>query len=182
MSNSDQKEFETKVLDINPSDVIRRLRQLKASETTEFLYRRYVFDLASKNIEWIRLRQNPGQTTLTYKHKVRGNTKIGQTIEIEVEVSDFDKTASILSKLPFKRVFYQENKCHIFSLNGIEFSINTWPLLKPYLEIESSHEEKVAAGLKLLGLSGKDAGDQDIKEIYQDQGIDLHAYPELKFA
>lgn len=174
-------EIETKVINIDPEKIIAKLRQLDAEETAEKLLQRYVFDMESANSEWIRLRTDGQKTTITYKNKIKGNTAVGKTIEIEVEVADFDKTAQILSKMPFKSIFYQENKTHIFKLNGIEFSIDTWPMLEPYLEIEAESLEKVQEGLRLLGLEGQDIGDKDVKVIYQEKGIVLHAYPELKF-
>lgn len=176
----DNKEFETKVLGIDVEEIIQKLRAFGADESPEVLSKRYVFDMESDNIEWIRLRQTGNKTTLTYKYKVLGNTDIGKTVEIEVEVSDFTKTALILQKLSFKQTYYQENKNHIFRLGDIEFSIDTWPMLDPYLEIESTNEKRVKEGLKLLELTG-DMGDKDIKEIYQDRGIDLHSFAELKF-
>lgn len=175
------KEFETKVLNINPEEIVRKLKELGAAETPEVLMRRYVFDIESSNIEFIRLRDNGQKTTLTYKYKVQGNTSVGETVEIEIEVSDFDKTAKILSKLAFWRIFYQENKAHIFRLNGIEFSINTWPMIDPFLEIEASSYEKVKEGLDMLGLDGKDEGDLDLKEIFKLKGIDIHSQQSLKF-
>ncbi len=174
-------EIETKVLNINVSEIIAKLRALKAKESPEMLSRRYVFDIESDNIEWIRLRESGGKVTLTYKYKLHGNTQVGKTTEIEVEVSDFDKTALISKRLPFKRIFYQENKSHKFYFQDIEFSIDTWPLIDPYLEIESDSIERVQEELKLLGLDGKDVGDKDITEIYQEKGQDIPSYPELKF-
>ncbi len=177
-------EFETKVLDIDSAVVISQLRELGAVEEPEFLARRYVFDMDINDttVEWIRLRQQGSKApTLTYKYKVKGNYSIGNTTEIEVEVSDFDKTSEILHKLQFKKIYYQENKSHIFTLDGIEFSIDTWPVLPPYLEIEGESVEKVQAGLLLLGFEGKDVGDKDVKIICQERGIDLHSYIELRF-
>lgn len=113
--------------------------------------------------------------------KKRTGSAIGQTIEIETEITDFEKTAKILLTVPFKRVFYQENRSQSFLFKGLEFVIVTWPKLPTYLEIESSSEEKVKEGLVLLGLEGQDVGDKDVVEIYADQGIDVHSYKELKF-
>jgi adenylate cyclase class 2 len=175
------KEFETKVVDIDPKEIISKLKKLGAKETPEKLLRRYVFDMESDDIEWIRLRDNGDKVTLTYKHKVKGNVVVGKTIEIEVEVGDFEKTAQILSKVLFKEIYYQENKVHIFTLDDIEFSIATWPHLKPYLEVESHSPEKVIEGLTLLGLQYKDSGDKDIADIYNNQGLDIHTFKELKF-
>ncbi|MDQ3239556.1 MAG: CYTH domain-containing protein [bacterium] len=175
------QEFETKVLDFNSDQVINKLRSLGAIEIPEFMYKRYVFNLETNDIEWIRLRQGNSEVTMTYKYKVKGNVSIGKTSEIEVTVSDFDKTSQILHKLPFKDVFYQESKRHIFKHNDIEYSIDTWPMLEPHLEVESHSLEKVDEGLKVLDLEGKDVGDKDITSIYRERGIDMHRLVELKF-
>ncbi len=174
-------EYETKVLKFDLKSIINKLKQFGAKEVPEVLMRRYVFDLKSANFEWIRLRDHGNKVTTTYKHKIIKNTELGKTTEIEVEVSDFEKAAQIFKKLPFFRIFYQENKRHLFQLDKIEFSIDTWPMIDPYLEIESDSKENVERALTLLGLTGKDVGDKDIEEIYQSQGIDLHSYSELKF-
>jgi len=184
----DTREYETKVLNIDPAEIVAKLCELGAEETAEILLRRFVFDLKEghpdmKDYDWIRLRTNGNKTTLTYKYKTIGETAIGKTIEIETDVADFDKMAQILKKIPFKRVLYQENRSHIFKLNGIEFSIDTWPRLSPHLEVEGENEAAVQEGLRLLGLEGKDVGDKDVVAIYQDElNFDLNSVPELKFA
>lgn len=176
------KEFETKVLDINVEEIIHKLRSFGAEETPEILMRRYVFDNDPHGeIEFFRIREFNGKVTLAYKHKIQNNTKVGITSEIEVESSNFDGLVQIFSKIPFKRKFYQENKRKVFKLSGIEYSIDSWPMLPPFLEIESTSKEKIHEGLVLLGLSGKDCGDKDIKDIYKENGIDIHKYNSLKF-
>lgn len=181
MANPSDTEFETKIKPIKVDDVIPKLRDLGAEETPEFLSRRYVFDIESEDIEWIRLRTNGNKTTLTYKHKIHGNIEVGKTTEIEVEVLDFDKTAAILNKLHWREVYYQENKNHIFKLGDIEFSIDTWPLIDPFMEIESHSKEKVEEGVRMLGLEEQDRGDIDIKDLFTESGIDIHSYKQLKF-
>lgn len=178
---SDQKEYEVKVLDFDVEQVMRVLRESGAEEKDEVFQRRWVFDIESENIEFIRLRTDGKTAKLSYKMKILGNTAVGNTEEIETEVSDFDKTAEILKRVPFKDIFYQENKRKVFIYNGIEFSIDHWPKIQPVLEIESSSEEKVSEGLELLNLKDKSAGDLDVKEMYKRNGIDLHSIKVLKF-
>lgn len=174
-------EFETKVLNIDPEAIIKKLRELGAEEIAEVLQKRYVYDIESSDAEYIRLRTNGTKTTITYKHKLHGNTIIGKTEELEVEVSDFETAAAIFSKIKFNAVYYEENKRHIFHLQDIEFCIDYWPKIPPLLEIEANSVEKVKAGLKLLGLEDQDAGDKDMVAIYADCGMDLHGFKELKF-
>lgn len=173
------QEFETKVLDINVVVITKRLLGLGAKRQLEVLMKRWVFDIDPSKDEWLRLRDDGQKTTLTYKCK--SGFGIDQTEEIEVVVDDFQKTAVILSKLKFKGKYYQENKRTAFHLRDIEFTIDSWPKIPPYLEVESSSEEKVKKGLALIGLENKDAGNLTVKEVYSRYKLDLHSFGELKF-
>lgn len=179
-----QKEFETQVLDVDVKKIKAKLRALGAKETPEKLQKRWVFDLhpctANSEGEWIRLRQaGADRPTITYKN--RTGKGWSETDEIEVEVSDFGKTAEILDKVPFKGKYYQENKRAKFVLDDIEFTLDTWPMVPTILEVEAKSERDVKKGLKMLDLEGKDAGHIGTIAIYKKYGIDLHGYKELKF-
>lgn len=157
---------------------------LGAKETPEVLQKRWVFDIvpctAKATGEWIRLRQaGKNKPTITYKNK--SGSKLSETSEIEVEVSDFNKTAEIFSKITSKGQYYQENKRAKFELNNIEFTLDTWPMIPTLLEIEGKSEKKVKEGLKILDLVGKDVGHAGMVTIYKKYGIDIHKYKELKF-
>lgn len=178
------KEYETQVLDIDVEEIKKKLRDLGAKETEEVLQRRRVFDiecLEEQGIgEWVRLRKVGDKTTITYKH--RKSTEIDGTEEIEVEVEDFEKAEELLSKLScWTAHYYQENKRIAFVLNDIEFTLDTWPKIPTFLEVESSSKEKVIEGLKMLGLEGKDVGHIGLLKIYRKYGVKIHDYKELKF-
>ncbi len=175
-------EFETKVLSINVEEISKKLLSIGAKQISDTLSKRMIFDIKSDGIEWVRVREEGVKKTLTYKYKPLNNSKIGVTQEIEVEVSDFDKTVELITKLPFYyRTMYQENRSIIFRKGNIEFKIAIWPLIDPYLEIEGSNEVEVLRALEELDLKGKDVGDFDIAKIYAEKGIDMNSYPELKF-
>lgn len=179
------KEFETQVLDIDEEKTIKKLKELGAVESEEIFQRRYVYNIENdpNNVtvgRWIRLREAAGKSKLTYKN--RTSNDIDGTEEIEVDIGNFDEAAKILDKLnEFKDIFYQENRRKIFTLGDIEFTIDTWPMIPKYLEIESNSEENVKKGLKLLELEGKDVGHIGCIAIYNHYGIDLHQHKILKF-
>jgi len=173
-------EYETKVLDIDSEAIRNKLLGLGAEEKPEQIMRRWVYDIDPSGNTWLRLRDNGnGIITMTYKSK--NGTAVDGTEEIEVEVSDFDSTAEILSRSPFGDSFYQENKRTMYILDGIEFSIDSWPKIPIYLEIESDSLDKVNQGLDMLELRGKDVGNQSVKQTYAEYDIDLHSIKELKF-
>jgi len=109
-------------------------------------------------------------------------TGISETEEEEIEVSDFDTTAKILSKLKgFEGQYYQENKRHKFVLGELEFTIDTWSKIPTILEIEGKNEEMVKEGLKLLGLENVENAHYGLLNIYSKYGIDLHSFKEIRF-
>ena len=73
--------------------------------------------------------------------------------EIEVIVSDFDKTAELILAMGFVEKFYQENKRIRWIKDGVEFDIDTWPELEPYLEIEATSWKKIDEAARELGLN-----------------------------
>jgi len=179
-------EFETQILEINHEELAEKLRKLGAKETKEILQKRWVYDIECLSHinpsmgEWIRLREANGKSTITYKNK-RG-TGLSETEEIEFEISDFEKAAEVLGKLKgFEGKYYQENKRHKFVLNGIEYTIDSWPKIPTFLEIEAESEEKVHEGIKLLGLSEKTHAHYGLITIYSKYGIDLRSYKEIRF-
>jgi adenylate cyclase class 2 len=180
------KEFETQVLEINPKEIAEKLRKLGAVEEPETMQKRWVFDILCldqkdmEKAEWVRLREKNGKATITYKNKK--GIGMSETEEIEFGVNDFEKAAEVLGKLKcFPNKYYQENKRHKFTLGEMEFTLDTWPKLPTFLEIEAPNEEKVHEGLKLLGLEGKEHAHYGLLNIYSKYGINLHAYKEMKF-
>lgn len=172
-------EYETKVLDIDVPTIEQKFKELGIKKEAEFLMRRWVYDIDPSKDEWVRLRDEGGRVTLTYKRKT--GSGIGETEEIETEVKDFDMLARILSRIPFKGKYYQENKRKVYRFGKLTFTIDSWPMIPTYLEIEGENEEEVRRGLELLGLVGKDIGNMSVKNVYSLYGIDLHSYKEIKF-
>ncbi len=91
-------EYETRILDVDKNEVIKTLDKLKANYAGEYNYKRYVYDTkpVSKN-KWIRLRTDGTKTTLTYKEFKKAT--VDGTNELEIVVSDFNKTVDMLKML-----------------------------------------------------------------------------------
>ncbi len=135
---------------------------------------------------WIRLRDEGDRVTLTFKQRVGIKTHDGtvndKTMEeVEVEISDLAKTAEILSKIGLKEKHYVENKRIRYQLGNIEFDIDYFPKLEPYLEIEASSWPEIDKAIKLLGLNPKDKKIFSTYQIYRLKGIDVNDYKEITF-
>ena len=176
------KEREVTILNIKEEDFIKKLLDNGAVFKDEFLQRRYTYDFtpALKN-KWIRLRTNGKKTTLTIK-EIKDKKAIDGTEELEVLVGDFDIMNKILKELGYVYRNYQENYRKIYMIDEVEVSIDSWPMIPTYAEIEGKSNEAVISILNKLGYSLDEATTLDVTSIYNEvYGIDLLNIRELKF-
>lgn len=173
-------EYEIRVLEIDKEKLIKKLEELGAEFKGDNEQKRYVYDIIPKEDgKWIRLRTNGRKTTHTYKNVVK--TTIDGTKELEVEVSDFEKTNELLENMGIKSRGYQENKRTQYILNGVEIDIDSWPMIPTYVEIEGKNEEEVMNTLEILELPKDKVTTLDVDSVYKKYGIDLKVIKVLKF-
>ena len=96
------KEIEVKILDFDEKSLRENLKKAGAKYGGKVEQKRVVFDatrfMITKESEFFRVRTDGKKTTLAWKHRDEFSGRIDNTEEIEVEVSDFDKTVDIISK------------------------------------------------------------------------------------
>ena len=162
-------EYEVRVLDINKEKLVEQLEKLGAIKIGDFEYKRRVFNFnPPTNNKSLRLRTDGTKTTLTIKKLT--SLEIDGTKEIEIEVSDFEETNSILEELGYKAHTYQQNRRTRYILNDVELDIDSWPYIPTYLEIEGKNEKSVKDMIKLLGVDESKITTIDV------QGVFLHFY------
>lgn len=173
-------EYEAKIYDVIPADIVAKLMRLDAKEIGSYNFRRYVFDTipATPN-RWVRLRSDGQHATLTVKEIT--TEAIDGTHEWEVEVSDLDTTLEILAKIGIKPRGYQENKRQEYNLGDVQVVIDHWPKLKPYIEIEGNSAEEVINTAKLLGYAEDDLTMKSTSDLYKDVGMNIEKLAELRF-
>lgn len=176
-----ESEYEITVLDIDVSEIEKKLESIGAIKQGEYLQKRNLYNFHEEyRGRFIRLRTNGEKTTLTIKDK-SAKKEIGSVKELEIEVSSFEKTNEILELLGYEHSTYQENKRIIYKLGHIEFDIDTWPMIPTYLEIEGKNKEDVEKMIKILDIDEEKLSLDKVSEIYKKYGIDIHQYKELKF-
>lgn len=171
-------EFEVKILDIDKEKIIEKLNSIGAVKVGEKNFRRNVYDVNDDKHNWVRLREDGKNITLTYK-EVK-SFDIDGTKEVEVEVSDFENTALFLEKSGLVHRAYQENKRTSFKLGNIKIDIDEWPLIPAYLEIEGESAEEVDNVVVLLGFTKEDVTSIDSLSVYKRYGINLHDHKILR--
>ena len=176
-----ESEYEMTVLDIDVSEIEKKLESIGAIKQGEYFQKRNLYNFHEEyRGRFIRLRTNGEKTTLTIKDK-SAKKEIGSVKELEIEVSSFEKANEILELLGYEHSTYQENKRIIYKLGHIEFDIDTWPMIPTYLEIEGKNKEDVEKMIKILDIDEEKLSLDKVSEIYKKYGIDIHQYKELKF-
>ncbi|MGY5131069.1 class IV adenylate cyclase [Streptomyces nigrescens] len=165
-----QHEYEAKFLEIDVDALRDHLKAAGAEQVfPKTLFTRLIFENDTvQGEQWLRLRDEGGKTTLTLK-QVTDASHINGTTEIEVEVSDLEKTAELLKALGLRQVRYQQNYREEWQLGGVTYDLDTWPDLPTFLEVEGSSEQAVRTAVVKLGLDYNEARFGSIDLIYKSE-------------
>ncbi len=167
-------EIEAKFLDIDHDEIRDKLKILGADcEQPIRLMRRVTIDtpdMKSKNA-FLRVRDEGHRVTMTYKQF--DELSVDGTKEIEVTVSDFDKTVQLLATVGLPYGSFQESKRETWRYGDVEIVLDEWPWLKPYIEIEGRSESILREVAIELDLNWDDAVFGDVMAAYRVQ------YPHL---
>ncbi|MBI2627709.1 class IV adenylate cyclase [Candidatus Nomurabacteria bacterium] len=183
------EEIEIKFLDVNKEEIEGKLEKLGAKFIGVFDYRLKPYDfpnlsLAKEKNAWIRLRDEGKKITLAYKERLgvgENPLKDKGMKEIEVEVSDFDKTSEFLEAVGFSLKVYEERRRTQYILDGVECDIDEWPLIPPYIEFEGNSMEELRKISKKLGFSWNEHVITSALQILHHYSVDPHDYSIFTF-
>lgn len=173
-------ECEIKLLGINPKAIRNFFAEQGAKCQARLNFKRVIFDTMPVDPNaWIRLRSNGDETTLTYK-KIHSKA-IDGTEEIETTIGNFEKMKDLLQKAGLDSRNYQENTREVYKWMDCEITIDSWPLLDPYVEVEAANKAIVEECVKKLNGLYKTSTTESTDSLYEKQGINLRSITELKF-
>ncbi len=171
-----KSEIETRFLEIDKKKIISTLKNLGATDMGEVKLNEMIF--YDTDLKWldenrfIRVRKNNDRVTITYKHNK--HQKVDSAMEIEFEVSDFDKANKFVEEIggfiPYRIV---EKYRHTFELDGVILDIDTWPKIPTYVELEGGSVDALKNVAKKLGLEWSDRFDKDARYVYKKYGFDF---------
>ncbi len=148
-------EYEATFENVDKDEIRKRLKKIGAKLVKpEFIQTRVVFHLPEGNEingGWIRVRNEGDKITMSLKI-VDGN-KIHNQKEVFLIVDSFENAESFLVNVGCKRNAYQESKRELWRFDGADITIDEWPFLEPFVEIEGKSEESVK---KIAGKLGFD--------------------------
>ena len=165
-----QIEIEAKFLDVDAGDLRKTLKRIGAvCAYAQHLMRRKNFDYPDRRLEkmggWIRVRDEGDTVTLAYK-RLFDRTLEG-TREISVTVDDFDNACNLLLAVGLDNKSYQETKREKWEYDGVEITLDTWPWIPAFVEIEALSEEKLKEAANKLGLDWARALHGSVEVAYQ---------------
>jgi adenylate cyclase, class 2 len=181
-------EYEATFCNINKDGIRVRLKKAGAKLIKpEFMQKRINFDLPKGNEikgGWLRVRDEGDKITMSLK--VVDRDKIHNQKEICLEIDDFSKAVIFLESIGCKKRAYQESMRELWTVDGVEVTLDEWPFLEPYVEIEGKSEKSVGEVSKKLGFDYKNALFCSIDILYENKyGIPKdfinNKIPEIKF-
>ena len=179
-------EYEATFTKINKDQMRQKLKKIGAKLIKpEFLMKRVVFH-PPKQIKngWMRVRDEGDKITMSLK--IIMGSKITDQKEIELIIDDLENGCNFLEAIGARQKSYQETKRELWRLDNCEITIDTWPGLKPFVEIEGKSENGVKKVAKKLGFNWQDAYFGATDEIYERElGIPMNVInnetPEITF-
>lgn len=181
-------EFEATFTNINKDKIRQILTSIGAKLIrSEYLQRRIVLSLP-KGHEikggWLRIRDEGDKTTLTLK--VVDGDQIENQKEVCLKIDDFEKAEQLLDLIGCKKRAYQESKRELWKLGDVEITIDEWPFLEPYVEIEGKSKESVQEVTDKMGLDFSKALFCAVDKLYAlryniSEDVINNQIPELKF-
>lgn len=154
-----QIEYEATYTNIDKDEIRGRLKEAGAIlARPEYLQKRVVFNLPNGlTIKggWLRIRDEGNRIAMSLK--IVDGEGIESQREVLLEVNSFDRAEELLTLLGAPRKAYQENKRELWTLGDVEVTIDEWPFLEPFVEIEGGSEDMVKKTSKTLGFEYEQA-------------------------
>lgn len=161
-------EYEATFDNINKDKIRNRLVETGAKLVRkEFLQKRVVFNLPKSNRVnggWLRVRDEGDKITMSFK--VVDGGQIHNQKETQLTVDDFEEARKFLFGIGCKEKAYQESKRELWELDGVEITIDEWPFLEPFVEVEGKSEEQVKTVSEKIGFDYTQAKFCSVDTLY----------------
>ena len=152
-------EYEATFKNIDKDAIRKRLQEVGAElKRKEFMQKRAVYHFPKGNHVkggWMRIRDEGDKITMSVK--VIDGDAIENQKEACLAIDSFNEAEILLSTIGCERKAYQETLRELWVLDGVEVTIDTWPFLEPFVEVEGENEEVVKNVSERLGFDWGEA-------------------------
>jgi adenylate cyclase class 2 len=163
------REIEVRILEIDISEIRKRLKRIGAKKVFEGRAHTNIFDFSDGRLkrkqQMLRLRTLGKQTVLCYKGKPNASKNFKCKEEIEVVVDNFENIALIFQRLGFKKVWGYTKRRESYKIGNAVVEIDKYAQIPALIEIEAPTEKDVIAAVKKLGYEIKDTTNASFPEI-----------------
>ena len=165
-------EIEASFLDVNKDDLREKLKVAGAEcIKPEIMMRRTVFDSGPHS--FARVRDEGDKIVMTYKNFEDEDSIMGVK-EVNLIVNNYDDAVKFIAGCGLEQKAVQETYRETWILDGVEITIDTWPWIPTYSEIEGPSEEAVWSVAEKLGFKKEDAMFGAVDKIYNHYyGVDM---------
>lgn len=165
-------EIEASFLDIDKDSYRAKLEAAGAEcIKPEIMMRRTVFDSGPHS--FARVRDEGDKIVMTYKSFEDEDSIMGVK-EVNLIVNNYDDAVKFIAGCGLEQKAVQETYRETWVLDGVEITIDTWPWIPTYTEIEGPSEEAVWSVAERLGLKKEDAMFGAVDKIYNHYyGVDM---------
>lgn len=164
-------EYEATFTNVNKDDIRQKLKTVGATKVKdEFLQRRSVFRLPESNQikgGWLRVRDEGDRVTMSLKI-IDGET-IADQKEIQIVVDSFTQAKELLVSIGCQEKAFQESRRELWLLDRVEITIDEWPFLEPFVEVEGDSEEIVKTVSEKLGFDYSQAKFCSVDTLYSEK-------------
>ena len=160
-------EYEATFENIDKDEIRKKFKKAGAKLVRpKFLQKRIVFYLPNKQKHaWLRVRNESGKNTMSLK--IIDGDRIQDQKEICLNIDNFAKAVEFLTAIGCEKKGYQETKRELWKLDGVEITIDEWPFLEPFVEVEGKSEQNVKNVCAKIGLNYNKALFCAIGELYK---------------
>ena len=157
-------EIEATFLDIDKTKIRQQLKELGAEcIKPEAKMRRTVFD--SGPCSFARVRDEGDKIVMTYKNFEDEDSIMGVK-EVNLVVDNYDEAVRFIAGCGLEQKAVQETLREIWTLDKTEISIDTWPWLPTFIEIEGPSEKAVWRVAEKLGFDKEKAMFGAVDKVY----------------
>lgn len=164
-----ETEFEAKFLNINKDAMRRRLAEAGAVMVRpEFMQKRVTLGVPgeeSVGYTWLRVRDEGDKITMSMK-SITEETGISRQKELMLVVDNFETALNLLYLLGCKKQAYWETKRELWHYRETQITIDEWPFLEPFVEVEGHSEEVVRDVSSALGFDYAQALFCSVGQVY----------------
>jgi adenylate cyclase class 2 len=150
-------EIEAKWVGVDFGDVREKLKELGAEMAyPERMMIRTVFSsFGDRAGEYARVRDEGNKVVMTYK-RVSENSAVGMR-EVNVVIDSYEKGVEFLREVGLRVKSIEETKRELWRYKGAEITLDTWPWVPEFVEIEAGSEIELEGIAEELGLKMTEA-------------------------